>query len=142
MASSKPIILSDHLQVAASAKVLEEAYLHWVEHFSAQRGCRLGYRFVVEHYRPRSFWKKIERGAFSSVTLFPSTPIDNICRFWEGPHTISIADAIGGDWFAVGKDLYSAFVKDRIKTHNCGQYSFSFEPESESESESTVTASR
>ena len=135
MALRKPIILSDPQTDASVTKALEEAYLKWVQYFSARHSHRPNCSFVVKFCRPQAFWKSLDRGAISSLTLFPST---EIWECWTEQSAVSVAEAIGSDWHAVGKDLYSAIVKDRIKTHNCGQSSFSFEPESEPESAVTT----
>src|SRR6266581_1276997 len=115
MALSKPI-LSGNQDV--SPKVLEDAYLDWLQYFEAKHP-----RFnPVSYLRPKGLWRNLHQGVVSSVTLFPSTRYH--CDWpWERSAP-SVAEAIMHDWHAVGLDLYSALVKDRIKTHNCGQSSF------------------
>jgi hypothetical protein len=130
--ASKPILPNDQQDLACqvSARAWEDAYLKSLRDFEDRKSrCP-----IMVHFAGHGCWDNVSRGADSALSLFPSgTKVHEIIHWGMWQASVSVADAIESDWHAVGKDLYSAIVKDRIKAHNCGQYSFSFEPEPEPE---------
>src|SRR5258708_3131470 len=87
----------------------QEAYLQWL------RAHQKDQVLYAIHFRSHGFWRNVARGVVSSLTLFPSTANDMRIKFKRDNPDVSIEEALLQDWGAVGHDLYSAFVKDRIK---------------------------